>query len=286
MLAGGQGRHSYRLLDRPGRWHSQVAQDRAVVHLLNGRRGGYFIDLASNHPLLNSNSRTLERDFGWHGLCIEPNEDYWPLYARIGRSCELVGEVIGGTREAIVRFRRAEGEGVAVGLSTEAGDISNSSFASDASQRLAVPFATLLRSREEPTTIDYLSLDVEGSEAKVMATFPFSSHTISVLTVERPRRALRTLLARKGYKYVCTSGWFGDALYVHNVTLGARVSHVWPWQNSTSTHCAGFWYAGGRTEWWRARQCERLLDPSWVCPSPGHKYHKPMVSVSNAAIRS
>ncbi len=57
--------------DKPGIWHAQVGQDRTVVQLLKGKRGGFFIDLAANEPIILSNSRTLERDFGWDGLCIE-----------------------------------------------------------------------------------------------------------------------------------------------------------------------------------------------------------------------
>ena len=39
--------------------------------LLGGLRGGYFVDLAANDPVRLSNSKTLEAEFGWSGLCIE-----------------------------------------------------------------------------------------------------------------------------------------------------------------------------------------------------------------------
>ena len=35
-----------------------------------------------------------------------------------------------------------------------------------------------------PKHIDYLSLDVEGAEDKIVASFPFETHTIAVLSVE------------------------------------------------------------------------------------------------------
>lgn len=46
--------------DTPGTWHAQVGQDRTVARLFENRRGGYFIDLASNEPIYISNTRTLE----------------------------------------------------------------------------------------------------------------------------------------------------------------------------------------------------------------------------------
>ena len=39
--------------DVPGAWHSQSAQDRCVVQaIFEGRRDGYFVDLAANHPIM------------------------------------------------------------------------------------------------------------------------------------------------------------------------------------------------------------------------------------------
>jgi hypothetical protein len=57
--------------DRVGRWHAQAGQDRTVAALLRRQRGGFFLDLAANEPVVLSNTRTLERDFGFKGICIE-----------------------------------------------------------------------------------------------------------------------------------------------------------------------------------------------------------------------
>ena len=37
-------------------------------------RPRYFVDLAANHAIYLSNTRSLERDHGWEGTCIEANE--------------------------------------------------------------------------------------------------------------------------------------------------------------------------------------------------------------------
>lgn len=59
------------------RWFSQSEQDQIVSRLLKQKRHGYFVDLAANDARKWSNSLALERDFGWEGLCIEPNPQYW-----------------------------------------------------------------------------------------------------------------------------------------------------------------------------------------------------------------
>merc|ERR1712032_292384 len=45
-------------------WHGQVLQDCFAQILLQGKRGGYFLDLASNDPIRQSNTVVLERSFG------------------------------------------------------------------------------------------------------------------------------------------------------------------------------------------------------------------------------
>lgn len=46
--------------DRVNRWHAQAGQDRSVAALLGGKRGGFFIDLAANEPVILSNRWLLE----------------------------------------------------------------------------------------------------------------------------------------------------------------------------------------------------------------------------------
>ena len=83
-------------------------------------------------------------------------------------------------------------------------------------------FASILHSVRAPPTIDYLSLDVEGHEEQVMETFPFDTHRISVLTVERPPAKLAKQLLGHSLRYVCDSGAFGDELWAHVDVLARR----------------------------------------------------------------
>ena len=89
-------------LGAPGMFHSQVLQDQVVLALHSRKRGGFFIDLAANEPTMLSNTRTLERDFGWTGICIEAQEELWRKLAAV-RSCQVVGAVI-AEEDGVVQF--------------------------------------------------------------------------------------------------------------------------------------------------------------------------------------
>lgn len=98
------------LCDKPGIWHSQSGQDVAVSTILSSKRQGYFVDLAANHPFSKSNTRTLERDFGWDGLCIDGNEEFLMLLLK-NRKCAVVGAIVSSRTNEEVMYRYWHGIG-------------------------------------------------------------------------------------------------------------------------------------------------------------------------------
>ena len=187
--------------DRSGVWHSQHGQDRVVSTLLASKHGGYFIDLAASEPLMHSNTRALERDFGWNGICIEANPRYWDRFASWRPCCSLVGAAVATRREELGFHAYGPFSGMG-GLIVAGADNARR----NATMRVqAVPIAEIISRFRVPPAIDYLSLDLEGAEGLAMATFPFATHRIAVLSVERPKLSLQAVLEANGYRYHCTS---------------------------------------------------------------------------------
>ena len=207
--------------DLPGRWHSQFQQDVITHALLRHKRGGYFIDLAANHPVTISNTRTIERDFGWSGLCIEANPSYHAAHVRL-RRCRLVACAIADTTGP-VQFAFQGGGGFKdpafgglVGGNTDnkpgARGVQNTTHVVQ-----AVRFDTVLQRTGAPSHFDLLSLDVEGAEAIVMRSFPWSQNSFGVLVVERPKNELIRSLRAHSYGFVCRT--FEDEFWVHQPSL-------------------------------------------------------------------
>ena len=166
---------------------------------LEQRNARFFVDLASSNGLTHSNTRTLERDHGWRGLCIEANSRFWPALIK-RRACRVVGAAVAEQR-AEMDFHQPtiHGMGGLVRPGTK-------NARQRASYRVqAVPLAEIFREFRVPSAIDYMSLDVEGAESLVMRTFPFETHTVAVLSVEAPHSDLTALLRSHGYRYHCTS---------------------------------------------------------------------------------
>lgn len=52
-------------------YYSQAGQDTFVLSVLDGKRGGIFLDIGCNHPKIISNTYLLESKFGWNGILID-----------------------------------------------------------------------------------------------------------------------------------------------------------------------------------------------------------------------
>ena len=211
-------------VDRRFSWHSEERQDTIVAELLGHKRGGFHIDLAANGAVFGSNTRALERDYGWSGVCIEANPRYWAALVTGVRSCHLVGAAIAGrSAEGLsVSFLPQKAQGRIVLPDEEGPGLDDASAAQGgALSSLITARATSLRRVLQaaplnvPQTIDYFSLDIEGAELLALSTFPWKKHRFAVMTVERPRQPLRDLLESKGYSYVCHLGYQPDEVWVH-----------------------------------------------------------------------
>ena len=55
----------------------------------------------------------------------------------------------------------------------------------------SVALADILTDANAPSTIDYLSLDIEGAEYDALSTFPCTKYQFTVMTVERPEAFAR-----------------------------------------------------------------------------------------------
>lgn len=192
---------------------TQANQDKIVAALFRGQRNGYFVDLAANNAIRLSNTYALERQYGWRGLCIEPNPTYWRNLT-FYRDCHVVAAVVGRNRMEEVQFHFDLWGGVG-------GGIVGSGFDNKPAQHksfLKMYTATvreILQRHDAPVVINYLSLDVEGAEDFVMRSFPFDAFRIQVLTVERPKQDFFTIMEAQGYRCVGQIATWGETLWIH-----------------------------------------------------------------------
>jgi FkbM family methyltransferase len=201
--------------------HPHHRQDRWVIERALGRkRGGFFVDAGSGPDgIYNSNTYALESQLGWRGICIEAHPGRFRELAK-NRSSILENVCLTDSPRE-VRFTLNH---ELPGTSAVLGELDDASREDDydPSQRYeeialpGVPLHEILRRHSAPRVIDYLSMDIEGSEWPALKDFPFGEYTFLTMTVERNSSHyldLRRLLERNGYRVV--ENYCIDDFYVH-----------------------------------------------------------------------
>jgi FkbM family methyltransferase len=183
---------------------SQLGQDLWVLEKTGFKRGGFFVDFGATDGVLLSNTYLLETEFGWTGLCAEPNPQF-VSHLRRNRSCKVTNECISGASGEEVEFLFAdEYGGITKHLDDVHGERRRGFRESGKVRKLrSISLHDFLVQHDAPRTIDYLSIDTEGSEYEILRAFPFKEWNVRLITVEHNftpmRQQLRELLTAHGY---------------------------------------------------------------------------------------
>lgn len=185
---------------------SQLGQDLWVLQKSRFKRGGFFVEFGAADGVLLSNSYLLEAEFGWSGICSEPNPKMFEQLRR-NRRCIVSNACIGGFSGRDVEFIFAGAFG---GIAEHcAADLHRDRRAAYAAaghvgRVTTISLDEFLKSHGAPHDIDYLSIDTEGSELEILSSFPFGMWNVRLITVEHnntpQKQLIFELLQRYGYQ--------------------------------------------------------------------------------------
>jgi len=202
---------------------AQLCQDLMVLTLTNHMRNGFFVEFGATDGVTLSNTYLLETSFGWNGILAEPART-WHQSLNRTRSCLIDHRCVwsrSGERLRFIEAREAE-------LSTLYDLKSSDGHWLSREDGLyydveTVTLLELLETHRAPRTIDYLSLDTEGSERLILEAFDFSRYDFSIITVEhnftRDREKIRACLEKNGYVRILSGFSQWDDWYANNKFL-------------------------------------------------------------------
>lgn len=209
-------------------YFSQCGQDKLVAEqLLPDLRSGVFVEIGAHDGMTYSNTLYLERERGWSGIAVEPIPAVFDRLQR-NRRCQCLNGCVGKV-DGAVRFQILDGYSQMLSGIVDEYDERHL----DRIQRELLEHGGEAHEIEVQcysmssllglygiTTIDYLSIDVEGGEHDVLLGLDFSHVTVKVIGVENNYRDARIprLLVRNGYVFHALAG---DEFYVHRSVMPA-----------------------------------------------------------------
>jgi FkbM family methyltransferase len=186
--------------------------DRKILERLGNRRGGFYVDIGANDGLRASNTAILEFRYGWAGVLVEPiphkfleltqnrsKKNYFVCKACVSKDYKgnFVELLYADTMTVAVGLESdiASPEGhVQVGMDFIPHEKTFSFFSP------AICLQEVLEASGSPKEIDFLSLDVEGSEIEVLKGVDFQKFRFNLMLIEcRDTHTMELFMNTKGY---------------------------------------------------------------------------------------
>jgi len=207
-------------------YKSQHGQDKFAVNYFKNKKNGTFVDIGAHDGESLSNTYTLEKELNWNGICIEPMPRQYKNLIEC-RNCITYNCAI-YDKNGTEKFLLVDSDGYPDMLSGISKDISipaMSSILSESSRlgaelkRINVETRILNEILEEHQFyhIDFMTIDVEGAELKILSKVNFDKFYIGLLIYENgpSDNSIREFLKSKNFSFVKRLG--GDDVFVNNI---------------------------------------------------------------------
>lgn len=202
---------------------SQAGQDYWIINeVFNKKKEGYFVDIGAADGVNISNTYILEKKYGWNGVCVEANPEFYKKLT-INRNVPCINICVGEKEEEVEFIISGLDGGIKNLLSNS--HIKKNSTKSQTRKMISKPLEAILKDVNAPSVIDYLSIDIEGAEYYALKNFPFHKYTFRAITIERPNKLLQELLALKGYVVVKRIPDL-DFFYVHSSFMSSFKKNI------------------------------------------------------------
>jgi FkbM family methyltransferase len=174
---------------------------RLVWNFFKQKTNGVFVDVGANHPTILSQTWFLEQQ-GWSGVLVEPIPEMFKLLCEQRPRSRAVQAAVGAeSGEADLLL------GVIHQHSTLAPVLGDPL----SGKKIRVPLRTLdsILAGAGVTTMDFLSIDVEGLELQVLQGLNLEKYAPGLILVEEHRHdyTKHNHLRRHGYRLVRRTGW-------------------------------------------------------------------------------
>lgn len=187
------------------------AAERELVQLFFGKSNeGYFLDIGANHPKNSSQTWHLEQK-GWRGVLVEPIAELCEQL-RQDRPRSITVQAACGAAEQRGQAKFHIADGLACSTLEENGVSANVSFI----RTDTVDLKTLDEILEEinPPDIDFVSIDVEGSQLNVLRGFDLVKYRPKLLLVEDHLYNLKTHRYLRQHNYYLAKRTSRNSWYV------------------------------------------------------------------------
>ena len=164
---------------------SQCGQDKLLVNdVFKEKEGGFFVDVGAHDGIYISNTAVLEKEYSWSGICIEPSQAS-SVIVHSRPNSKVVTCCISDEKfnNEIIKFRQYEPKELSISMFDDTESYEEKSNNYSDKYKICKTLDSVLVESGAPKDIDYISIDTEGCEYRVIKDFSFNEWRVSALTI-------------------------------------------------------------------------------------------------------
>tara|TARA_X000001036_G_scaffold437797_1_gene484006 strand:- start:1007 stop:1714 length:708 start_codon:yes stop_codon:yes gene_type:complete len=204
--------------------------DTLILNIFKNEKNGFYVDIGCGHPIKNNNTYLLNKR-GWKGINIDLDSDNIDLF-NIYRKKDYNQSVAISDDSKEVDLFFYHSKSALNTINKKNADYQNAKYSLVKKIKTITLNEVLENSFFKNRKIDFLSIDVEGSELSVLKNFDFAKYEPKVIVVEFLDLSLNKLEIKnlqilkvleseiykllEGKNYTLVNMLHSDLVFVHN----------------------------------------------------------------------
>ena len=176
-------------------------EDQFIIDYFDGKRGGYLLDIAAACPVSGSLSFKLLDSYEWFGILVEPSIVHKENIEACYGDVDGVHFFNGAVHREFEEVTLSEYSGVSVGHSNILGKGGTNTYTVP-----SLSINKLLEKYDAPNDIDFVNLDIEGSELEIIECLDYQKYNVRLFCIENGI-IYKDLMEKKGYKICNHDGY-------------------------------------------------------------------------------
>ena len=203
-----------------GLYFSQSGQDKIVNEVFfKNTTCGFFLEIGAYDGITGSNCLFFEKFMNWDGIAVEASEMQF-LKLEKNRNCDTVKAVISSRVEEVEFVEITQGLTQMSGISSEIYSTSLAFIEKDERTQIKkqkVITSTIENILQKRTIIDFMSIDIEGHEMRVLNSIDFEKYEFRVICVENAtpeKQSFNEFFLERGFYFFDRVG--ADEIYFNS----------------------------------------------------------------------
>lgn len=182
---------------------SQHGEDYLLWRLFRRKKQGYFVEVGALDGIRFSNSYLFEQH-GWSGICVEPHPGFYGKLKENRQGSFCIQAAAGSKEGQLPFFAEPKGEfSTLLRENTQKESLRNKMAGYKEILVDVFPLDAILNNQSAPTSIDFISIDVEGAEPEVLAGLSLETYSPRCLVIEangeKMNKIIDSFMSTNGY---------------------------------------------------------------------------------------